>query len=865
VTPPKNAVILTHGDVDGVCAAAIAKTSYPKAEVEFTTPSDFISKLDSLSKHDCVIILDLGIATTKEAEARAAFQKLSKTSGIIYIDHHIRPPGLTKRSLACNRIVHKTDASTSELALEFFKPAVSYNFIAVLGAVGDYAEKTPQMQGLIEKYGERRVYPEALFLEWALMVAEDSFKLGVVEELVQGKWPYQMSIMGEEADYIIRRQRTLQKYVKEKAEKICEHVMLIRDPPFKATGSAAAILTDFDNVDVGLASRREGNSVYLSLRRHKESDVNLASLIEESALNFGGVGGGHKEAAGGKIPVNMFDEFLLEIRRRLPKEQLKRTRELDVESIDTKMIKRKLFKEIIEREQAEEELRESEKRYHTLFENASDAVFIVDTETGKIVYTNKKAEKLTGRNRDELIGMHYSELHPPEEAERHKRGFIDDVIHGGTVDKAALVVRKDGTKIPVLISANTFELGRKKVVQGIFHDITERKRAEEALQEAENRYRTLFEQSPSGILLIDPKTAGIIEFNDIAHRQLGYSRDEFAKLQISDFDALETPQETKARITKILREGKNVFETKHRTKDGKLRDILVTVQKVRISGKDIFHCIFHNITERKLAEDELKESREKYKELVDSITDPFFAMDKDLKCTYWNKASEKLIEISEKDVVGKHIKDIFPDSEETRGAINIYQDVLKKQRSKVFVSGYHLKDREYFLEISAYPTKDGLSVFVKDITKLTRVEEKRIRAEIEADAARERAAIIDAMGDGLVLVGMDGKITSINPAYEKMMGYKKNEIVGENAADLTKKNVKPEDLKTAMKSLEVNMKGKVPSPVTITLFTKDGREVPVIVTSSVMKDSEGKPSSLIIVFKDITEHKKAEDAVFKEP
>jgi PAS domain S-box-containing protein len=741
MTPPKNAVILTHGDVDGVCAAAIAKTSYPKAEVEFTNPQDFVSRLDFLSKYDCVIILDLGIATTKEAEAQAAFQKLSKTSSIIYIDHHMRPPGLIERSLACNRIVHKTGASTSELAREFFKPDISYDFIAVLGAVGDYAEKTPRMQGLIEKYGDRRVYLETLLLEWALMVAEDSFKRGVVEELVQGKWPYQMSIMGAEADYIIRRQRTLEHYVKEKAETICEHVMLIRNPPFKATGPAATILIDFDNVDVGLASRQDANSVYLSLRRHKDSDVDLASLIEESSMNFGGSGGGHKEAAGGKIPVNRFDEFLLEVRRRLPKEQLKRARGLDVEFIDAKIIKRKLFKEILERERAEEELRESEKRYHALFENASDAVFIVDTETGKIWYTNKKAEKLTGKNRDELIGMHYLELHPPEEAERHKRGFIDDVIHGGAADKEALVMRKDGTRVPVLISANTLELGGKKIIQGIFHDITERKKAEE----------------------------------------------------------------------------------------------------------------------------ELKESREKYKELFDSITDPFFAMDKDLKCTYWNKASEKLVGISEKDVVGKRIKDIFPDSEETRGATNIYQNVLKRQQAKTFVSGYHLKGRKYFLEISAYPTKEGLSVFVKDITRLTRAEEKRIRAEIEADAAQERAAIIDAMGDGLILVGMDRKITSVNPAYEKMMGYEKNEIVGKNVADLMKKEVKLEDLKTVMQRFKASIKGKVLGPITITLFAKDGREVPVISTSSVMKDSEGKPSSLIIVFKDITEHKKAEDAAFKEP
>jgi PAS domain S-box-containing protein len=567
------------------------------------------------------------------------------------------------------------------------------------------------------------------------MVAKDSFKLGVVEELVQGKWPYQMSIMGEEADYIIRRQRTLAKYVKEKAEKICEHVMLIRDPPFKATGSAATILIDFDNVDVGLASRREGNSVYLSLRRHKESDVNLASLIEESALNFGGFGGGHKAAAGGKIPVNMFDEFLLEIRRRLPEEQLKRTRELDVESLDTKTIERKLFKEILGRERAEEKI----KIFANVVKNAYDS-FVLTDMGGNITDANESTLEAFGYSREEILKLNVSQFTAnPEDAIK----VLEELKNKGKWSGEAICIRKNQEKFSVLASSSLIK------------------------------------------------------------------------------DNQDNPIGTMA--------------------------------------------IFRDITERKRAEEGLKQSREKHKELVDSIADPFFAMDKDLKCTYWNKASERLAGILEKDVIGKHIKDIFPDSEETRGAINIYQDVLKTQRSKAFVGRYHLKDREYFLEISAYPTKDGLSVFVKDITRLTRVEMKRIRAEIEADAARERAAIIDAMGDGLVLVGMDGKITLINPAYAKMMGYKKNEIVGENAADLTKKNVKPEDRKTAMKSLEASMKGKVPSPITITLFTKDGREVPVIVTSSVMKDSEGKPSSLIIVFKDITEHKKAEDAVFKEP
>ena len=325
---PKKTVILTHGDVDGVCSAAIAKASYPEAEIDFAIPADLMSKLDSLSGYDRVIILDLGINHAQEDKAIAAFQKLSRTSSIIYIDHHLRPPGVTEKSLACNGILHRTSVSTSELAWEFFKPADSHNFIAVLGAIGDYQEKTPRMRKLIEKHGERKVYPEALFLEWALMVSDESFKQGVVEELAQGKWPFEMSVMEEEVGKAARRQIALERYVQKKAEKICEHVMLVRDPPFKVTGPAATLLTKLDNTDVGIGSRREGGHVYLSMRRHKESNINLASLIEKSASAVGGGGGGHEEAAGGRVPIKRFDEFLKEIRRRLTRTAAKKDKRI---------------------------------------------------------------------------------------------------------------------------------------------------------------------------------------------------------------------------------------------------------------------------------------------------------------------------------------------------------------------------------------------------------------------------------------------------------------------------------------------------------------------------------------------------------
>jgi two-component system sensor kinase FixL len=140
------------------------------------------------------------------------------------------------------------------------------------------------------------------------------------------------------------------------------------------------------------------------------------------------------------------------------------------------------YRDITDRKRAEEKLQESEKKYYTLFENANDTVFIADTETGKLLYANKMAETLTGKSRDELIGMHQSMLHPPEDAEYHKKTF-KDFVKRGSANVEAVVMRKDSTRVPVLISANVFELGGKKIIQGIFRDITERKQMEDKLRE----------------------------------------------------------------------------------------------------------------------------------------------------------------------------------------------------------------------------------------------------------------------------------------------------------------------------------------------------------------------------------------------
>jgi PAS domain S-box-containing protein len=147
-----------------------------------------------------------------------------------------------------------------------------------------------------------------------------------------------------------------------------------------------------------------------------------------------------------------------------------------------------------------------------------------------------------------------------------------------------------------------------------------------------------------------------------------------------------------------------------------------------------------------------------------------------------------------------------------------------------------------------------LLAIVRDITQLKELEHERARAAATA-------AITDAMVDGLILIDTSGKIVSVNPAFERLTGRGKDQLVGRQALDLVKELVTPEDSKKIEGILSSYRKGKSPAPTAITILTADGCEVPVALAASFVADAEGKPMALVLTLKDITDRKLAEEAL----
>lgn len=178
-------------------------------------------------------------------------------------------------------------------------------------------------------------------------------------------------------------------------------------------------------------------------------------------------------------------------------------------------------------------------------------------------------------------------------------------------------------------------------VKDIREVVAKREQAELKSREAEKRYQALFDQAPLGILILDPQTSKAVEFNDEAHRQVGYSRKEFAKLNVSDYEVIETPQETRERMKKILKDGRDEFETKHRTKSGEIRDVINTVQVIELSGKKFLHLITQDITEQKKLENELKLERDKLEAVTDNVGAGLGIIGKDYRIMWANSYLKK--------------------------------------------------------------------------------------------------------------------------------------------------------------------------------------------------------------------------------
>ena len=239
-------------------------------------------------------------------------------------------------------------------------------------------------------------------------------------------------------------------------------------------------------------------------------------------------------------------------------------------------------------------------KLYQAIEQTNEIVFMTDID-GTINFVNAAFEEVYGYKREEVLGKATPRI--LKSGLMNKEFYKDlwkKLPSGRGIRKEIINKTKDGRLINIQTSMSPI-FNEKKILIGymaVQEDITEKKIAEKKLVDAELQYRTLFEQSPDGICVIDNETLLNLDFNAKAHEQLGYSAEEFSQLKISDYEIIETPKAIKTRAKKIMKEGHDNFITRHKTKNGQIRDVHVIVQKIMLNEKPVLYAIFRDITDK---------------------------------------------------------------------------------------------------------------------------------------------------------------------------------------------------------------------------------------------------------------------------
>jgi len=539
-------------------------------------------------------------------------------------------------------------------------------------------------------------------------------------------------------------------------------------------------------------------------------------------------------------------------------EELEQQRAVSVNiALNLEETNKKLVEEIEERKQAEEALRESKKRYEMATRAAKVGVWDWNIQTNEF-YLDPNVKRILGYNDDEIpddINVWTTYIYPDdlqpvmEAAQAHLEGGTPEYVFEHRM------IHKDGSIRWILVRGKAIrdEQGHAIRIIGTDTDITDRKQAEEALQESEERFRTIFETAQDSIFIKDQN----LRYTHV-NPAIGRLFEQPASEIIGKTDGDLFGEDAAAHIREVdsqVLEGK-IIEEEH---SKPVNNVLITFHVIKVplrddTGKIVGLCgIARDITERKQAEEKTQQQNEFLNHVIESLVNPFCVINAD---DYSVELANSIARNSDK-------------SEQiTCYTLNHQQDkpcgtkdypcpleIVKKAKKATVVEHVHFDKngdpRIYEIHGSPIFDRDGNVVqmieYSLDITKRKRIE----------DELRKLSRAVEHSENTIVITDLDGTIEFVNPAFSKKTGYSYEEAIGQNPRVLKSGKHPPEFYKEMWKTL---VHGDVWHGELINK-KKNGDFYWEAVTISPVKNQAGETTHYVAIKEDITDRKRAEEAL----
>jgi len=531
---------------------------------------------------------------------------------------------------------------------------------------------------------------------------------------------------------------------------------------------------------------------------------------------------------------------------------------------------RGVVRDISLRVRAQNDLRKSEEKYRTILEIMGEGYFEADIH-GVLTFANDAGCTLVGYRREELIGQSYRRYSTPESLKLVYDAYRS--IYRGDLSTINLdydVIGKDGSvkthqqTVALMRDASGKPCGFRILVR----DITERKKAEDALRKSEEKYRSILANMEETYLETDLK-GNFLFFNDSLCRVLGYARQELQDANYRLISPADNIQGIQDAFNEIYRTGrKRTFpEYALLTRQGTIIHIEMSVSLMRSpSGEPVgFSGIGRDVTE-KLRNEKIIQDREKHLRMItDNISDIIWTMDLNLRWTYLSPSVQRMTGFSPEEIVGLPLKAMLPAEVYAGIEQNFAAELVKddqgltpdRQRAATFEMPLMRKNgTELWVEISANFNRDT-SGKPFEIVGVTRdiTERKKVQKALEESEAIYRKTL-ESTSDGVSII-QDDQYVYFNEQFLQTLGIPKGYPVGGSTLGAL---IHPDDRPKIKEPYLKRLQGEpTPGKHEIRVLRPDGKLLYLLVTS-VDTAFNGQPAILSFM-QNITERKNAENAL----
>jgi PAS domain S-box-containing protein len=447
-----------------------------------------------------------------------------------------------------------------------------------------------------------------------------------------------------------------------------------------------------------------------------------------------------------------------------------------------------VMRNVADHEKAEEALQDSETRYRRLFETAQDGIVILNAETGMIVDVNPFLVEMLGFSHEQLAGKAIWEIGLFKDIVSNKDKFMELQRQEYVRYENLPLQTADGRQIDVEFVSNVYRVDHQKVIQCNIRDITDRKKAEEALRDSETRYRRLFETAKDGILILDA-TGKIVDVNPFLIKLLGFSHERLAGKAIWDIGPFKDIASNQDKFMELHRQGYARYEDLPiETADGRKIDVEFVSNIYTVDHQIVIQCNIRDITDRKKAEEALQDSETRYRRLFETAQDGILILNTNGEIVDVNPFLVKLLGLPYEKFLGRYIWDIgsFKDvaSSKDRFTELQRQEYVRYDNLPLETADGRKIDVEFVSNVYRVDHQKVIQCNIRDITERKRAEreiEDKLRETIKMKldfisvVSHELRTPLTVIKEGIALVA-NGSMGEINEEQGELLNLSRKNV-----------------------------------------------------------------------------------------